>query len=140
MSLNLSHQLLLSGVPGAGKSSFADWLAGRGYAVLKGDVDTFQVNAILSTTSRGLTVLVKAIGIFRRPVVIEIGFQPEDHWTTAVRTMMAARGDRIVPSPSDASVRPRHLSLTTNRCAPMIRAIALTVWPSGRSHAPGSGP
>ena len=93
MLSELPQRLLISGVPGAGKSCFADWLGVRGYTVLKADEHPFQVNAILSTTSRGLAVLVKALGALRRRVIIEVGFQPEEHWTTAVRTMRAAGFD-----------------------------------------------
>jgi hypothetical protein len=109
-------RLLISGVPGSGKSCFAKWLERehgfrrfiaddepalrrlahprhwlRAANVIAGRaLGKPSVHTILLAASQSASTVKSIIDRAGRCVVIEIGFDPDDKWATQVRTIRAA--------------------------------------------------
>jgi hypothetical protein len=90
--VKLPRRLLISGLPGAGKSFFVDWLAEtRGFAVLKADdggVAFRRLWRVARSGNAGLVRMWLLPSVLRR-LVLEVGFPPEPE-IVAVRTLVAA--------------------------------------------------
>jgi hypothetical protein len=83
----LPDRLLICGVPGAGKSVFADWLGEtRAFRVLKFDApaDREQIGRMVQLAASG--DVATAAALFGRRVVVEWGFMPDSqsHLVAAV--------------------------------------------------------
>ena len=94
--MTLPSRLVISGVPGSGKSFFVDWLAEtQGFLVLKADDNSIAFNAVWHAAQTGHAALVKASIVYamHRHLAIELGFVPAEPALTGVRTLIAAGFD-----------------------------------------------
>jgi hypothetical protein len=90
-STELPDRLLISGIPGAGKSWFVDWLSNaETFRALKVDDAPPPTSEIVRAASVGDAAFVRTIVDRMGPrVVIEFGYGP-DNSLRAVRTLMTA--------------------------------------------------
>ena len=90
------RRLLISGVPGAGKSRFVDWLVQtQGFSALKADDGGPLFNAVWSAARSGhaLALRMSLLPWMNRSLVIELGFVPDEPSVSGVLNFIAAGFD-----------------------------------------------